>query len=92
MLKMMKKCSDKCVHCIFDQTNYYALFITVLQMLNWNCLKVTVPHITVVIYRLHIKKSTFHKLHVAFNNAYRRVLGQPWRCSASTMYANFGIN
>ena len=28
----------------------------------------------------------------AFNNAYRRVLGQPWHCSASAMYANFGIN
>ena len=28
----------------------------------------------------------------AFNNAYRRVLSQPWRCSASAMYANFGIN
>ena len=32
------------------------------------------------------------KLRAAFNNAYRRVLGQPWRCSASAMYANFGIN
>ena len=38
------------------------------------------------------KKSTFDRLRVAFNNAYRRVLGQPWRCSASAMYANFGIN
>ena len=38
------------------------------------------------------KKSTFDRLRVAFNNAYRRVLGQPWRCSATTMYANFGIN
>ena len=38
------------------------------------------------------KKSTFDKLRVAFNNAYRRVLSQPWRCSASAMYANFGIN
>ena len=38
------------------------------------------------------KKSTFDRLSVAFNNAYRRVLGQPWRCSASAMYANFGIN
>ena len=28
----------------------------------------------------------------SFNNAYRRVLGQPWRCSACAMYANFGIN
>ena len=37
------------------------------------------------------KKSTFNKLRVAFNNAYRRVLGLPWRCSASAMYANFGI-
>ena len=38
------------------------------------------------------KRSTFDRLRVAFNNSYRRVLGQPWRCSASTMYANFGIN
>ena len=38
------------------------------------------------------KKSTFDILLVAFNNAYRRVLSQPWRCSASAMYANFGIN
>ena len=37
------------------------------------------------------KKSTFNKLCVAFNNAYRRVLGLPWRSSASAMYANFGI-
>ena len=32
------------VQSIFDQTSYYALFIIVLLMLNWNCLKVTVPH------------------------------------------------
>ena len=37
------------------------------------------------------KKSTFNKLHMAFNNAYRRVLSLPWRSSASAMYANFGI-
>ena len=34
---------------------YYALFIIVLLMLNCNCLKVTVPHFTVVIYGLHSK-------------------------------------
>ena len=28
---------------------------------------------------------------MAFNNAYRHVLGLPWRSSASAMYANFGI-
>ena len=38
-----------------------------------------------------IQKSTFDRLRVAFNNAYRRV-SQPWRCSSSAMYANFGIN
>ena len=38
------------------------------------------------------KKSTFDRLRVAFNNAYRRVLSQPWRCSASAFYANIGIN
>ena len=30
-------------------------------------------------------------LRVAFNNAYRRVLNLPWRCSASAMYATFRI-
>ena len=59
--------------------------------LNWNYSEVFVPHFTVVIYGLHTKKkSTFNKLRVAFNNAYRRVLGLPWRSSASAMYANFG--
>ena len=38
------------------------------------------------------KKTTFDRLRVAFNNTYRRVLSQPWRCSASAIYANFGIN
>ena len=89
----MKICSDKCVHCIFDQTSYYALFSIVLLMLNWNCLKVTAPHFTVVIYGLHTKSQhLIGYVRVAFNNAYRRVLGQPWRCSASAMYANFSIN
>ena len=37
------------------------------------------------------KKSTFDKLRVALNNAYRRVLNLPWRCSASAMYATFRI-
>ena len=37
------------------------------------------------------KKSTFNKLRVAFNNAYRGVLGLPWRSSASAMYAIFSI-
>ena len=23
---------------------------------------------------------------------YRRILSQPWRCSAMAMYANFGVN
>ena len=39
-----------------------------------------------------IQKINIRQISVAFNNAYRRVLSQPWRCSASAMYANFGIN
>ena len=39
-----------------------------------------------------IQKVNIYRLRVALNNAYRRVLGQPWRCSASSMYANFGSN
>ena len=38
------------------------------------------------------KKSTFNILRVAFNNAYRRILDLPWRCSASGMYATYGIH
>ena len=37
------------------------------------------------------KKSTFNRLRVAFKNAYRRILDLPWRCSASEMYATYGI-
>ena len=39
--------------------------------------------------RTAYKKSTFDKLRIAFNIAYRRVLNLPWRCSDSAMYANF---
>ena len=37
------------------------------------------------------KKSTFSKIRVAFNNAYRKIFGLPKRSSASTMYANNNI-
>ena len=37
------------------------------------------------------KKSTFNRLCAAFNNAYLRTLDLPWRCSASGMYATYGI-
>ena len=40
---------------IKSQHSYPALFIIVLLMLNWNYLKVTLPHFTVVIYGLHTK-------------------------------------
>ena len=38
-----------------------------------------------------VQKSTFNRLHVALNNAYRRILDLPWRGSASGMYATYGI-
>ena len=37
------------------------------------------------------KKSTFTKIRVAFNYAYRKNVGLPIRSSASTMYANHSI-
>ena len=37
------------------------------------------------------KKSTFSKIRVAFNNAYRKIFGLPGRSSASTMYATHNI-
>ena len=46
---------------------------------------------TAPIYGQGTKKSTFNRLRVSFNNAYRRILELPWRCSASGMYATYGI-
>ena len=57
----------------------------------WKYSEVFVPRLLWVFLWTAYKKSTFIKLRVAFNNAYRRVLGLPWRSSASAMYANFGI-
>ena len=37
------------------------------------------------------RKATYRKLTVAFNNILRRMLGLPWRCSASAMYANYHL-
>ena len=37
------------------------------------------------------KKSTFRKIRVAFNNAYRKIFGLPKRSSASAMYAQHNI-
>ena len=37
------------------------------------------------------RKATYRKLAVAFNNIHRRMLGLPWRCSASAMYANYDL-
>ena len=36
-------------------------------------------------------KATYRKLTVALNNFYRRLLGLPWRCSASAMHANHDL-
>ena len=35
--------------------------------------------------------ATYRKLTVAFNNIHRRLLGLPWRCSASDMYAKYDL-
>ena len=39
------------------------------------------------------RKATYMyiKLTVAFNNIHRRMLGLPWKCSASAMYANYDL-
>ena len=61
-------------------------------MLKKNYLEVIVHLCIVVLYGLIIeKKATYRKLTVAFNNIHRRMLGLPWRCSASAMYANYDL-
>ena len=41
--------------------------------------------------KLQKNQQKINRLRVAFNNAYRRILDLPWRCSASGMYATYGI-
>ena len=53
--------------------------------------KVIAQHCIVRICGMITKKSTFSKVRVAFNNAYRKIFGLPKRSSASTMYANNNI-
>ena len=53
--------------------------------------KVIAQHCIVLICGMITKKSTFSKVRVAFNNAYRKIFGSPKRSSASTMYANNNI-
>ena len=40
---------------------------------------------------INIITCTIYDFNNAFNNAYRRILELPWRCSASVMYATYGI-
>ena len=37
------------------------------------------------------RKALYKKLTVALNNVHRRMLNQPWRCSASAMYVNYNL-
>ena len=60
-------------------------------MLSYSFIGVFVRRFTTAIYGQSTNKLTFNKLRVAFNNAYRRILGLPWRCNASGMYATYGI-
>ena len=85
MLKMMKICSDKCVQLL--RTFHYCSTDVKLELLKSYCTSFYCCYLWTA-----YKKSTFDRLRVAFNDAYGRVLGQLWRCSASAMYANFGTN
>ena len=60
-------------------------------MLRLLYFKVIAQHCIVLICGMIIKKSTFSKFGVAFNNVYRKIFGLPKRSSASTMYANHNI-
>ena len=65
------------------RTFHYCTIDVKLELFRSFCMPFYCCHLSTA-----YKKSTFDKLRVAFNNAYRRVLNLPWRCSASAMYAN----
>ena len=55
------------------------------------CFKAIVRHCIVLFLWNDYKKSTFSKIRVALNNAYRNIFGLPKRNSASAMYATHNI-
>ena len=64
----MLDCWYKCVHCILDQTNYYALFTIVLLTLNWKYSEIS--YLILLLFSMDcLQKFTFNKLRVAFNSA-----------------------
>ena len=61
-------------------------------MLRLPCFRVIAPRCIVPSCGPIIQKSTFAKIRVAFNNAYRKSFGElSKRSSASAMYANHNI-
>ena len=56
-----------------------------------NYLEVIVHLCIVVHFGQIVVKQHNRKLTVAFNNIHSRLLGLPWRCSASAMYANHDL-
>ena len=57
-----------------------------------NYLEVIIHLCTVVHYgQIIVKQHNYRKLTVVFNNIHRHLLGLPWRCSASAMYANHDL-
>ena len=72
-------------------THYYGHLVIVHRTLKLLCFKAIVRHCIVLFLWNDYKKSTFSKIRVAFNNAYRKIFGFPKRSSASTMYATHNI-
>ena len=72
-------------------THYYGHLVIVHRTLKLLCFKAIVRHCIVLFCGTIIKKSTFSKIRVAFNNAYRKIFGLPKRSSASAMYATHNI-
>ena len=72
-------------------THYYGHLVIVHRTLKLLCFKAIVRHCIVLFLWNDYKKSTFSKIRVAFNNAYRKIFGLPKRSSASTMYATHNI-
>ena len=52
-----------------------------------------IVHLCIVVHygQITVKQHIENTLTVAFNNIHRRLLGLPWRCSASAMYANHDL-
>ena len=89
---MMQKFPSKYALFIYDQTSYCECFSYCTISVKRELFRSYCSSLYCCSLWSDYRKATYRKLTVAFNNIHRRMLGLPWRSSASAMYANYDLH